>query len=145
MEENEPWGSVGGDHWGWHMLREALLTLPLPLMATGPQHGVCVMVLMVHGMVFGFYKFLAHSVVRIRVASPSESSVHVSRRHSLAQHLCHVDRLRGGIRREPWDCAGGRPRLGPCQPHLAVYQGLGSVLNFSWPHFLKLCRKLDLL
>lgn len=85
-EENEPWGSVGGDHGGRHALREALLMLPLPLTATGPQH-VCVMVLMVHGMVFGFYKFLAHSVVRIRVASPSESSVRISRRRSLAQHL----------------------------------------------------------
>lgn len=46
----------GRTPWG-----QALLTLPLSLEAAGPQRGVCIMVLMVYSMVFGFAKFLAHS------------------------------------------------------------------------------------
>lgn len=43
----------------------------LALDATGPPHGVCIMVLMGHSMVFSFYKFLAHSVVLLPASHQS--------------------------------------------------------------------------
>lgn len=67
-------GQRRGRPWrGWGGVRapqspgDAALALDAP----GPPHGVCIMVLMVHSMVFGFYKFLAHSVVLLPASRQS--------------------------------------------------------------------------